>query len=188
MANIGIQPITLAGNSAFSQYDVLGQDNKKAINDTLNAPMKGPTMTSADTSKLVPSAVTANTANDNGLIGGVKSFFGMDNKPLYSQLGFPNEASLNAYKQSNPVEYNTMLKSAELENTLGNAQPGMLENIGTGLSAFSTAYGLYDNLFGTSHDYAKEKLGALRDQRSAFNQSVQDRKDFRDTTSSALNG
>jgi hypothetical protein len=123
------------------------------------------------------------------ILGGFSSFLtGGEQEPLFKRLGYNTQDELDAFKLADPVKYNEQLKALDLEGKLSNAQgPTGLETLGTGLSAFSTAYGLYDNMFGTANKYAKEQLGGLRDQRSAFDEARQQRRDFRNTTTQSLN-
>ena len=81
------------------------------------------------------------------------------------------------------TEFQTQLQN---EGDLANGTPGLMDNIGTGLSAFNTGYGLYDNIFGQAHDYRDAQIGALKDKRAAFNQEVQAKADFRANTASAF--
>jgi hypothetical protein len=124
-----------------------------------------------------------------GMFDSVSSFFtGGEQEPIYKQLGYESQDILDKLKLEDPVKYNQALQSLELENKLSSNQgPTGLDTLGTGLSAFSTAYGLYDNIFGTAGKYAKEQLKGLKDQRSAFNESRDQRNEFRTTTTNSLN-
>ena len=112
--------------------------------------------------------------NLNSVLGSVQSMFGGGQNDAVQQL-----LSSPKYMGASKIEQNQMMQNQMMQGAIANQGPSMMDNLSTGAGAVNSLFGAYDQLWGGAADYRDEQLGALKDQRSAFNDANKANTDLR---------